>query len=228
MVWEERPDRENYQIPDLMVDLSFRVNGDELPVDHLYALSDQIIERLPWLCDEPGSGVHPIHLAEVAAGWRRPEYEGNNRFYLSRRTRLRLRLPRVRIGAAKLLIGNTLEVDGCKLSIGASAIKVIEPSATLIAHHMADQEDEDETTFVDRLVQEMREMGIEAKKILCGKTHRVQLMEGPINTRSVLIADLSPSDSITLLYQGLGPMRQFGLGLFMPHKGISAVGERQG
>jgi len=228
VIWEEKPDRERYQIPDLMVDLSFRVKGEELPVDHLYALSAQIIERLPWLTDAPGSGVHPIHLAEVAAGWQRPEYHTNSRFYLSRRTRLRLRLPRVRIDAAEQLNGKTLEVDGCELTIGASTVKVIEPSTTLIAHHMAGKEDENENTFVDRLVEEMGEMGIKATKLLCGKTHRVQLMESPVNTRSLLLADLSPIDSITLLYKGLGPMRHFGFGLFIPHKGISAVRERQG
>ncbi len=51
----------------------------------------------------------------------------------------------------------------------------------------------------------------------------MQFPDGPVHTRSLMVADLSPDQSVHLQQIGLGPGRNFGCGLFVPHKGIKPV-----
>jgi hypothetical protein len=48
---------------------------------------------------------------------------------------------------------------------------------------------------------------------------------GSIFTRSLMVADLEPEQSVHLQQVGLGEGRTIGCGLFIPHKGIKAVKE---
>ncbi|MBV5275414.1 MAG: type I-MYXAN CRISPR-associated protein Cas6/Cmx6, partial [Lamprocystis purpurea] len=48
---------------------------------------------------------------------------------------------------------------------------------------------------------------------------------GAITTRSLLLAGLKPDESLRLQQQGLGLHRLMGCGIFIPHKGIDAVGK---
>jgi hypothetical protein len=66
-------------------------------------------------------------------------------------------------------------------------------------------------------------MDIRVRKALCGKTTALAAPDGPIETRSLMLADLTPEESLRLQQQGLGPHRAMGCGLFIPHKGIAAV-----
>jgi len=49
--------------------------------------------------------------------------------------------------------------------------------------------------------------------------------DGSIFTRSLMVADLEPEQSVRLQQIGLGEGRTIGCGLFIPHKGIKAVKE---
>ena len=66
-------------------------------------------------------------------------------------------------------------------------------------------------------------MGIGVRKAMCGKTHRFRTPQGDVFTRSLMVADLSPEDSLTLQQRGVGEGRRMGCGLFVPQKGIKAV-----
>ena len=46
-------------------------------------------------------------------------------------------------------------------------------------------------------------------------------------TRSLMLADMEVEDSVKLQQHGLGPWRQLGCGLFIPHKDISEVRQKQ-
>ena len=56
---------------------------------------------LPWLADDDRAGVHLIHVAESGNGWMRPEDAENEMLYLSRRTKMTLRLPKEYIEETK-------------------------------------------------------------------------------------------------------------------------------
>ena len=73
------------------------------------------------------------------------------------------------------------------------------------------------------MAEELRQQGIPIKKALCGKETRLQTPDGPVHTRSLLLAELSPEHSLQLQRFGLGPHRLMGCGIFLPHKGIEPV-----
>ncbi|OOY42428.1 hypothetical protein BOV91_06980, partial [Solemya velum gill symbiont] len=47
--------------------------------------------------------------------------------------------------------------------------------------------------------------------------------DGPIESRSLMLADLLTEETLKLQEVGLGPGRHMGFGIFIPHKGIEAV-----
>ena len=77
--------------------------------------------------------------------------------------------------------------------------------------------------FLQRVAGELQQHGIRIRKALCGKTTMVYTPEGEVATRSLMLADLKRDESLLLQEVGLGPGREMGLGIFIPHKGIEAV-----
>ena len=113
MYWSDDQDRKPaFVVPDDVVDLAYRFSGPTLPLDHAHALSTELLSVLPWLAEEPHAGVHLIHGAASGNGWYRPENPDNELLHLSRRSRMRLRVPSHRLEDARQLTGRTLDVDG--------------------------------------------------------------------------------------------------------------------
>jgi hypothetical protein len=61
--------------------------------------------------------------------------------------------------------------------------------------------------------------------MLGGITHTMKFPDGAVFTRSLMVADLAPEQSVRLQQAGLGEGRTIGCGLFLPHKGINPVKE---
>ncbi len=81
----------------------------------------------------------------------------------------------------------------------------------------------DEQAFLAVAVKQLGEMGIRPKKALCGMEKTIATPEGGVPTRSLLLADLMVDESVRLQQRGLGPLRQLGCGLFIPHKDVDEV-----
>lgn len=226
MLWQEDKKTEAYVVPDTVADLSFRVDCKMVPLDHAQELSDAILEILPWMADEPQAGVHMIHGASTGNGWQRPEEDTNDGcIYLSRRSRMRIRMPKHRHGDAAALVGQTIRLGEHDLTFGDFQVKPFSPLSTLFSRYVIVGDNESEEAFVSRVAAEMKEMGITLRKALCGIGHRFNLAEGPVNTMSIMVADLDPEEAVTLQQQGIGDGQKMGFGLFIPHKGIKAVGD---
>lgn len=228
MLWnEDREEERGYQVPDDIVDLTFGVHCKCLPLDHAHALSTALHQALPWLAGESAAGVHLIHGAESGNGWYRPTDTADALLYLSRRTRMTLRVPKERIEAASELQGQTLDIAGHSLEVvGEPAVKKLSALSTLFARHVVMSEpDMDEAAFLEQLVAELRDLDIRVKKMLCGRAHDLRMPDGVIHTQSVMIADLDSEPAVRLQQKGIGPGRKMGCGLFLPHKGIKPVKE---
>jgi CRISPR-associated protein Cas6 len=218
---EEKPDT-RASTPRTMTDVVYGTECRALPVDHAWALSRAVIEALPWLPEDPRAGVHTIHVAESGNGWMRP---GNpdDLLYLSRRTRLALRVPLARLDDARALTGRALDVAGHRLVVGEAAERPLSELTTLFSRYVVAGETESEETFLAAMHAALRAMGIAPRKMLCGIEHRIRTPDGPVRTRSLMLADLAPEESLRLQEQGLGPARNLGCGLFIPHKGIKEL-----
>lgn len=222
MHWVEEQDDEGAAIPDEVVDLSFAIDCKALPVDHAWALFEALSALLPWLEQEPLAGVHPLHVAESAHGWQRPE-EPDALLHLSRRTKLVLRLPQERVAQAAALTGQALDVAGQGMTIGEATQLPLSRSTSLFSRRVEIEEGEEEERFVQRQIDAMHAMGVRPKKVLPGLSHPLRTPQGQICTRLLSLEGLSVEESFILQMRGLGPGRHLGCGIFIAHKPLSKV-----
>lgn len=225
MLWQENKKAEPFSVPDTVADLSFKLVSKEVPLDHAQQLSDEMLKILPWIAHEPLAGIHMIHGASTGNGWNRPEDGENARIYLSKRSRMLIRMPKTRFEAMKEMTGKTIHLGGCDVTFGEYQIKPLSALSTLFCRYaiVADNETEDE--FVSRVSTELTAMGINLTKALCGMGHSFNLNAGKTKTMSIMLADLDPEDAVTVQQNGIGDGRKLGFGLFLAHKGIKAVGD---
>jgi CRISPR-associated protein Cas6 len=136
-----------------------------------------------------------------------------------------LRVPKERLEDARALTGQMLDIKGSQVQVGKSSVKPLSALPTLFARYVAASEDQEEPDFMDYLFSEFSKLDIKARKILCGKPSSFSTPEGQVFTRSVMVADLEPEQAVRLQEKGVGEFRKMGCGLFLPHKGIKAVGD---
>jgi CRISPR-associated protein Cas6 len=223
MFWQEDEDKTETRVPDDIVDMLFALECRSIPVDHAHALAKALQQAAPWL-SEADVGIHNIHVAGSQNGWERPEHGGGQHLHLSRRTKLCIRVPKQAVAELKsALEGQTVDVAGCALRIGVGKQRLLSRESTLLARYVAGPAGLDEDGFLRWAADELATLGIRVRKALCGKTTAIDTPDGPVETRSLMLADLTQDESILLQQRGLGPYRQLGCGIFIAHKGIEAV-----
>ena len=227
MYWQEKQTNTDNNVPDDVVDVIFSIRCRTLPVDHAYALSQTITAALPWFADEDHTAIHTIHVAETSNGWIRPEGP-DDLLHLSKRTKFTLRVPNHRIDDAKALIGMSLQVAGNDLEITKASIRNLSALTTLFSRYVITEGTKDETEFLARCQQELANMNIKVKKMLCGIEKNINTPDGKIKTRSLMLADLEFDETISIQRQGLGSQQLLGCGIFIPHKDINEIREDQG
>jgi len=228
LFWQEDEDpHEAIVNTDDVLDLLFRIDCRSLPLDHGYSLSQQILFNLPWMVEEPVAAIHQIHVAESANGWVRPEDPDTEQLHVSRRTKMVLRLPAHRLDDARALTGKTLDVDGHALTVGDFTTRKLSRLTTIFARYIDTGGSEDENQFLLAMHQRLLDRGIKVKKMMSGKLLRHQTPDGVILTRKLMISDLDVHQTLELQKQGIGDHQLMGLGIFLPHKGIDAVNQKQ-
>jgi CRISPR-associated protein Cas6 len=224
MYWNDDKDKTpGFVTPDDVVDLAYKIGCPTIPLDHAHSLSSALLKALPWLAEEKYAGIHLIHGAASGNGWMRPEDTENELLHLSRRTRMRLRIPKNRLQDAQALSGETLDIEGHPLEIGKSDVFLLSSLPTLFSRYVITREELDETQFLEEIAEQLMSLDIPCRKMLGGITHTMNFADGPVFTRSLMVADLEPEQSVRLQQVGLGEGRTRGCGLFLPHKGIEAV-----
>ena len=217
MYWQEDSNEKQFVVQDDVVDLMFSIRCATLPVDHAWALSEQIIKILPWFAQEASTGLHIIHGADSGNGWERPQ-GADELLHLSRRTKLTLRLPRHRVSDAVALSGQVLQVGEHRLQVGEHKSRLLSMTNILYSRYLASRPEWGEEEFIAWAVDELKGMNLRFKKVLCGRGYEFATPQGPIPTRSLMVADLPHADAVRLQERGIGPHRSMGLGLFVPQK----------
>ncbi|MBT7444110.1 MAG: type I-MYXAN CRISPR-associated protein Cas6/Cmx6 [Methylococcales bacterium] len=228
MQWSDKPRAEEFTMPDDIMDIQFKLDNKSIFVDHAYLLSQQILNHLPWLEQTADAALHLIHGAESGNGWLRENTTGTGTqatMYLSRRTKLTLRIPKERIDDAKTLTGKTLKLGGDEITIGSSAVKPLTVFPNLFSRYIISDQSISENDFLERVHIDLKHIGVNCSKMLCGRTHTIQFPDRTLFTRSLMIADLTPEESAILQQQGYGEGMKFGCGIFVPHKDIVPVAD---
>lgn len=198
---------------DEVIDFVFDLHGRTMALDYADRLWRELVERLAWLVDEPGAGVHP--LAGVSAG--------DVELYLTRRARLALRLPASRAEAVDALAGHRLDLGG-EVGIGAVRQRRLSPAGVLYSSFVSVGEME-ERPFLERCRADFAALGIRATQLVCGRSRRSAGQDGEWRGFSLMIAGLGPEASLAIQRAGIGSGRGRGCGIFVPHKSVAAVGE---
>lgn len=208
--------------PPDMVDVAFALQGSRLPRQHGRALALALLQRLPWLADEPDAGVHPIRLPAGDAA------SDGNLPWLSHRARLTLRVPRWRAADLAALQGKALAIGEHALQLlGAPRVTELQAHSTLYAHAVA-ATGANEATFDAAMEAELATLQISARRI-CGRLQQLDSSdgdhgEGDCRAYSLMLDGLNPPNALRLMAHGLGPHRLWGCGVFVPHKSAAAVG----
>lgn len=189
-----------------VVDLVFGLRGSSVTPDYADGLWLALLTYLPWLAEVDELGVHP--LAGMAPG--------GAELYLSRHSRLILRLPRGRCEAAQGLQGARLEIGGT-VEVVAAAVRPLQP-ATVVHAGMVALDEEEEARFLASCRDSLAAIGI-GGDLLCGKRRE----SGGRVGYSVMVRDVSPADSLRLQQHGIGAGRRQGCGIFVPHKSTDPV-----
>lgn len=200
-----------------IVDLQFALSGRTAPLDYAELLWQGLREALPWLEDDVLAGVHPISgLSSGEVEW-----------YLSRRSRLTLRLARHRTDAAAALGGTRLSLAGHEIALGQPTVRTLAYTpviyAKFVAMGLAGDAPISEDAFLAACQEEFARRGIQPKAI-CGKAQRVRTSAGLLSGFSLMLYDLEQEANLQLQYEGLGSERKRGCGIFIPHKSGAALG----
>ncbi len=226
MLWEDEDKQKKEDIvPDEVVDLCFKINCRQIPTMHAYELAQALYKVLPWIEDEPEIGIHQIHGAATGNGWERPP--DGEVMHLSKRAKMHLRVPKEKIEDARQISGETLDIAGYPVEVGEASVKLLNPIQTIFSRYIIGPQALDEDEFVEWVATELKQRDVHVRKLLCGIGHTISTPEGDFETRSVMIADLDRATSLSLQETGVGPGRHLGCGIFLPHKGIRAVGETE-
>jgi len=227
MYWKEGDEEIEFEIPDDVVDVLFSLDCKRLPVDHAYALSTALQRVVPWIAqNDSGVGVHTIHVAGSQNGWERPAHDSGQHLILSKRTKLTVRVPKERSDElVEALEGKTLDISGYPLTVRSGKTRRLSKETTLFSRYVIGPTDDAEEVFLNWAVQTLQDLGIHVRKALCGKATLLSTPKGMLHTRSLMLADLSLGESVQLQQRGLGLHREMGCGIFVPHKGIEAVGK---
>lgn len=196
---------------DDVVDLAFALTGADVPEDYADPLWRALRAALPWFEQDEAAGVHP--LARIGAG--------QGRHFLSKHSRLTLRIAAARVDAARALCGTRLDVGG-EIEVGEAKLRPLVPAKVLYSPLVA-AGPADEAAFIAECRRQLGALGIDAQFVV-GRSQAMQAEGCRVLGFSLMLHGLRAEDSLRVQRAGIGGERKRGCGIFVQHKSIAPVG----
>lgn len=209
-----------------MIDLSFRISGDSVPLDHGYLLYSSLSKMNPDLHQADWLGIHPINGIPAAPG----------KLGLTQRSRLRFRIPSDNITRLIRLAGKRIALNyggrRSSLTIGVPEVYLLEPAADLFSRYVTIKLSETEKTdqppnremFSDAIKSQLEKMNVRGDVWIddVRDSHDreysrrvIHIKQKAIVCYSVYVRNLSDEDSLRLQETGVGGRRRMGCGIFV-------------
>jgi CRISPR-associated protein Cas6 len=214
MSWAGWPENKPEEYTPHMIDLQFDLVGTTIPADNAQLLSDALLSLLPWLGEDGGTGIQ--HLKGVETN------RDDTTLHINRRTKLFIRVPKVRVDDMRQVVGQTLNLAGHTLQIGSFKTREFAPFANIYAHFV-DTGSAGEEQFVQDVMRELDGHFQLHCGFICGRQQTLQSESGPIYGYSLMLHDVPPHKSLQLQDEGMGRNHLLGCGIFIPHKSIAPV-----
>ena len=119
-MWQEEEEKKPIADSSDMAELSFSVDCKELPYDHAYELSSEILNLVPEIKKDKRNAIQTLHGPMSGNGWVRPDSEN---IPLSKRAKLIMRINKNQINDIKDIEGKEIRLFGNTLKIGSSKVK---------------------------------------------------------------------------------------------------------
>lgn len=209
------------------IDLSFQITGTEIPADHGYALFAAISRLVPAVHGDEEVGVHPIS----------GRLAGNRRLALTDRSRLTIRADAERVTELLPLVGQDLDLHGCRIRVGVPQARSLMPAARLYSRLVIIKGFLEPEAFLEAAHRQLDELEVRGEVSLVPQAEVVATntassggSRSPVVRRTLHIRDkeivgfalrvqdLTAEESIRLQEHGLGGRRRFGCGIFMPDR----------
>jgi CRISPR-associated protein Cas6 len=186
------------------VDLLFPARGGSIPLDHGYLLFSALAARLPALHERREVGIFPLKGQAVGST------------LMLERGALRLRCPAESIPWLLGLSGNSLELAGQRVMLGAPTVRALAPVPRLSARVVTFKHSLEEQAFRATAQRYLEALTGEACSIQVGRRRVVTVAGTRVVGFGLLVEGLKPTASQALQEQGLGGRRHMGCGLFLP------------
>jgi CRISPR-associated protein Cas6 len=203
-----------------VIDLSFKLMGPTIPLDHGHALYSALCGIVPEAQANQRLGVHPIRGRRDAPGL----------LTLLKGSRLRLRLPSEEIAPYLAVAGSMLDLDGHRMRVGIPAVENLTPSERLASRMVTIRNAMGPERFLDCVRREMEALSIIALSTLvpvrvpgasdAGEPRRrvVRVCGKKVVGYALRVVGLTAEESIRLQENGLGGRRRCGCGVFVSFK----------
>jgi CRISPR-associated protein Cas6 len=194
-----------------VVDARLPLRGEQLPLDHGYALLGAIARVVPLLHQRKTWGLHTV----------RGERSGGRLLRLHAGSAIQIRLPVEDIKELFPLIGRQLDVDGHQIIAGGIEISPLHPAARLVARAVTIKGFLEPEPFLDAARKQLAAIdGLgqdpELIEIAVGKRRVMRIHDKTVVGFQVWLHGLDPSASLAIQRNGLGGRRHMGAGLFVP------------
>ncbi len=109
------------------------------------------------------------------------------------------------------------------MQLSKPTIKDLIVTDTLFCRSVVIENSNNEEEFLKNVHSSLKSMGVNVKKMLCGKEHLIKIPNKILTGKTLLITDLEKDDSIKIQQLGIGIGKLYGCGIFLPHKSIAPV-----
>lgn len=188
------------------VDISFRLAGRQLPLDHGYALFGAICRVLGDLHGARWLAVHPIRGLPRPDGTLALDPRGGS---------LRLRVEPAEIPRVLPLAGKRIELDGYAAHVGVSSVHALAPAPALTSRIVSIKGYEEPEPFRGAAARQLGELGV-AAHVEVGRRRVLRVNGKTVVGFGVTLHDLTEEGSLKVQYAGLGGKQRMGCGVMVP------------
>ncbi len=199
-----------------VIDLSFEITGETIPLDHGYPLFSALCRVVRELHGDIRIGVHPIRGVRTGPGV----------LSVTEHSTLRLRLPSEEIAPYIALAGRDLDLEGHRLRVGIPRVESLVPAANLASRLVTFRGALAPPPFETHVRQELSRLEIAAEPLLvpavrpgwAGQPIRrvLRIRDRRVIGFALRVVGLTAEESLRLQETGLGGRRRMGCGLFVP------------
>lgn len=209
------------------IDVSFRLFGDCIPVDHGYHMYSSISKVLPEIHGDEEIALHPV--SGVMAG--------NRKMKLNNKSCLRIRLPSHKLKSILPIAGKEFDISGHKIRTGFPVTHNLVSSARLYSRLVTIKGFMEPDSFIEAVQRQAHSLGVSGRFSLITQFEKASLnSDGDKGTKSpflrrtlrirdkeiagyaLSVSELTAEESIILQEKGIGGRRRFGCGVFIPDR----------